>query len=50
MAARLPRDKRVITDPADLADALVEAFLDGTAEERQHIVDTLGQRAEDQRD
>lgn len=46
----LPRDRQVIADPADLADALVRAFLDGDAETRQHIVDTLGERAEPNRD
>lgn len=44
--ALFPRDKRVIADPGDLVDALVEAFLDGDPETRQHIVDTLGERAQ----
>jgi hypothetical protein len=41
-SARPPRDRRVITDRADLADAVVDAFLHGDAATRQHIVDTLG--------
>lgn len=40
---RTPRDRRVITDPKDLADAVVAAFLAGDAATRQHIVDTLGE-------
>lgn len=34
----------VITSAADLADAVVKAFVDGDAATRQHIVDTLGDR------
>lgn len=46
----LPRDKDVISDPSDLADALIRAFVEGNAETRQHIVDTLGERSRAQQD
>ena len=46
MSAPVPHGERVITDPIELFEALVDKFLDGTAEERQHIVDTLGDRPE----
>jgi len=35
---------RVIDTPQALADAAVAAFLNGSAAQRQHIVDTLGSR------
>lgn len=44
MSAPVPRSERVITNRAELAAAAVEAFLNGDAETRQHIVDTLGER------
>ena len=34
-----------ITDQAALSEAVVQAFLDGDAATRQHIVDELGARA-----
>ncbi|WP_199440750.1 hypothetical protein [Umezawaea beigongshangensis] len=40
-----PRDRNTITDTTDLADALIEAFVNGDPATSQHIVDTLGERA-----
>lgn len=37
-----PRGERVITDPDELRQALIDQFLDGDPETCQHIVDTLG--------
>lgn len=45
--AELPRDTEVIADRQDLVDALVRAIVEGDAATSQHIVDTLGDRAQE---
>lgn len=37
-----PRDPKVITDKKDLAEALIDAFVNGNAKTSQGIVDGLG--------
>lgn len=44
MSFLTPRRERVITDPDELRQAVIDAFLDGDPETCQHIVDTLGDR------
>jgi hypothetical protein len=40
-----PRGERVITDPGELRQAVIDAFVDGDPATCQHIVDTLGAQA-----
>ena len=40
------RDPRAVVDAQDLVEAVVAAFINGDAATRQHIVDTLGDRAQ----
>jgi hypothetical protein len=47
--SQVPRDPNIIADQQDLVEALVREIVDGDVTTSQHIVDTLGDRAQRRR-